>query len=160
MDGKSHLLKSTFDRGLSSRRTTPLSPRLRKRAYRYHRMDSVAGFVAQSQEFEEEYAQEEQGGISTHQWVYEAEDDDYYDYEETESTTVVFPTKVVKEKSDLADHVYWDDSALTACWGAALVDYKVCVTPLISSLETNLTRHISSISIRLNLSLSQTLLAV
>lgn len=94
--------------------------------------------------------------IEAYKWVYEAEEEGDYDFEESEMTweaavegagaeyeyeeyyeeeeeRVVKPIIVTKKDPNVSDSVFYDDDSLTNCWKAALSDYKVSLP---STFET------------------------
>lgn len=89
--------------------------------------------------------------IEEHKWVYEAEEEGDYDFEENEMTweaavegeeeyeyeeyyeeeeevKVIKPAIITKKDPNVSDAVFYDDESLTNCWKAALSDYKVSVS--------------------------------
>lgn len=71
----------------------------------------------------------------------EEQEEDYYEeyYEEEEEEEEPAPLKLV---SDVSDEAYWDDTALTNCWLAAVSDFKVSS----SSLPATRRRSVGSYS--------------
>ena len=78
--------------------------------------------------------------------IYVANDDDYYEDWEDEQSVPLGETEDHAEEeleeseellpiqfklAELPSEVYWDESALTNCWEAALADYKVRRSALI-----------------------------